>query len=442
MKNVFPILSMTALFSVISSAAMAQTSQPPQPTQSSQAGVEQNTLASAFGALGGDIFNSIIGLEKYIGDVYNTGMTWVIHENYQNIPNLNSTTDANTTSANIKITPLVLPSSEQGNTSTPQAKPIRTTPMQAAALNAQQETAANLQNSLMHIYYRFAGQQKETLTDIKTAEGTDFKTYDQDNTLGALTSNPITSSNDTNDPGTNASDTLYFKKLPSSMTSDSTPSVLIPKKINNSFLDFASFITPTAYTPTQQINAANFLKYAAQSTQNLAGDLNFTKITPQTLGTIKNEPTYQAYMFTIRSLLAIRSININALNQLKAERTPIPDLFEAAGGKVGGAGNLTQAEVSAKEASPLQVEAYQANHRFDNPQWYQSVENASPATVQRETLIVLAEIEHQNYEAHIDRERLLAATTAQNLLTNLQVMNTTLTLQESQLQKTINDDTK
>ena len=37
---------------------------------------------------------------------------------------------------------------------------------------------------------------------------------------------------------------------------------------------------------------------------------------------------------------------------------------------------------------------------------------ASPATVQRETLFVLAEIEAQNYRAHLDRERMLATLTA------------------------------
>ena len=80
-----------------------------------------------------------------------------------------------------------------------------------------------------------------------------------------------------------------------------------------------------------------------------------------------------------------------------------------------------------QKASPLQVEAYQANHRIQDSKWYQSVQNASPADVQRNILIVLAEIEHQNYEAHLDRERLLAAITASNLQTNIGAISNVLT---------------
>src|SRR3990167_8326524 len=132
----------------------------------------------------------------------------------------------------------------------------------------------------------------------------------------------------------------------------------------------------------------------------------------------------------MRSLLALRSISVNLLNQLIAERTPMPGLAQAAG---------LPANSQAK-ASPLQVEAYQANHRVDNPQWYNTdVAQASPATVQRETLIVLAEIEHQNYQAHLDRERILAALTESDLQMNAEVMDGFMKQAQSKLNTAITD---
>ena len=70
------------------------------------------------------------------------------------------------------------------------------------------------------------------------------------------------------------------------------------------------------------------------------------------------------------------------------------------------------------------------------PKWYQHLQTATPANLQRETLMVLAEIENQNYQAHLDRERILATLTAQQasgiaskqalLLTNAQKVNTVI----------------
>jgi hypothetical protein len=145
----------------------------------------------------------------------------------------------------------------------------------------------------------------------------------------------------------------------------------------------------------------------------------------------------------MRSILAIRSMSINILNQLIAERTPMPGLASAAGFNEKNLKSLTPNEQeefkNGKSASPLQVEAYQANHRIQDPKWYQSVQNASPADVQRNILITLAEIEHQNYEAHLDRERILAALTASNLMSNMGTINTVLDQGGSKLNTEIID---
>jgi intracellular multiplication protein IcmX len=59
-------------------------------------------------------------------------------------------------------------------------------------------------------------------------------------------------------------------------------------------------------------------------------------------------------------------------------------------------------------ASPLEVENYIANERLNNPQWFQEMKTASPATVQREQVLILAEIESALQRNHLDNERLLA----------------------------------
>ncbi|MCX7120940.1 MAG: hypothetical protein NTZ67_04095 [Gammaproteobacteria bacterium] len=299
---------------------------------------------------------------------------------------------------------------------------------QAAAIVAQHATSANLENSLLQFPHALlanvtpASHPDMLKNTVKTAEKVDYGTYFNDNTLASLTTTPRTPPT-SNNPGTQASDTLYLNEPTALLNGKSTnnPDVKAltePKIINNDFLNFAAFITPMAYTTPQKINAMNFVKYAAQSTKNLTSGVNFSgfadKATIQNLPKMINSQAYQKYMFTVRSLLALRSISINTLNQLIAERTPMPGLAAAAG--------LT----GTAEASPLQVESYQANHRVSDPKWYTKIKNDSPATVQRETLIVLAEMEQQNFQAHLDSERLLSAITALNLSTSSSEMDTGL----------------
>ncbi|HLD84470.1 MAG TPA: hypothetical protein VI844_01720, partial [Coxiellaceae bacterium] len=129
------------------------------------------------------------------------------------------------------------------------------------------------------------------------------------------------------------------------------------------------------------------------------------------------------YVLTIRALLAVRSITLNTLDTLVAERTPT-----AALGKI----------IGTSSASPLQIEAYQANNRVENPAWYTLINNDSPAAVERTIAVELAEIEHQNYQAHLDRERLLSAITAMNLQTSLSGTQALLQQQSTAVNDAIN----
>src|SRR5690606_20968040 len=66
-------------------------------------------------------------------------------------------------------------------------------------------------------------------------------------------------------------------------------------------------------------------------------------------------------------------------------------------------------------ASPLQVEDYLAKKRIMNPNWYASIEAASPTTVLREMLYVMAEMRFELYQQRMQNELVLATLSALQL---------------------------
>lgn len=124
---------------------------------------------------------------------------------------------------------------------------------------------------------------------------------------------------------------------------------------------------------------------------------------------------YRKFQLAARSQAAADSVIQTNYSNLISERTPIKGLGTKAGVtkivKDPKTGKMVSVPV--QDASPLELQGYLANHRTADPAWYMHVRTASSADVQRETLVVLAEIEAQNFQAHLDRERLLATTTAQ-----------------------------
>lgn len=221
-----------------------------------------------------------------------------------------------------------------------------------------------------------------------------------------------------------ADDNLYLNNAEADKASIANQSKI--KKPNttasstpNAFLNFANLFETTVFKTQKNANgeasnpefdaAKKYVVFAAQSTKNLAEGLNLSalKTHPNKLAQFKSSPDYLKFAMTIRSLVAIRSITIDTLEHLIAERTPQPNQGVNIGNPNGD-----------KSASPLQIEQYQANHRIEDPKWYHSIMNDAPITLQRTIAIELAEIEHQNYQAHIDRERILAALTAANLQSN------------------------
>lgn len=358
---------------------------------------------SPSGQSSGGLAAGFMSLEQYIGTLYGDAKEWVHGRDHRPIPHLAKTEAIN-----------------NPQTQLPGSK----TPIPAAQATAQivkQETSGNLHNTLMQFNYAMYSRDKNIADNMKDANGKPFKNYMNENSLTALTIGQEAAAGDT----LSVQDTE--SKISTTYLDPNNKAILeTPNQKHNDYLDFSTLLNDMSYTPTQQIAAKNFVKYAAQNTQDLTSDVNFSKLygSPSALLALKQNPTYQKYVMTMRQLVAIRSMSVNSLNQLIAERTPMPGLGEAAGLAPTSAPGVKPA--SYPSASPLQVEQYQATRRTQNPEWYASLQKASPATLQRETLIVLAEIEHQNFQAHLDRERLLAAMTALNLQMSAASTETTL----------------
>ena len=271
-----------------------------------------------------------------------------------------------------------------------------------ASKNANTATSNNISNSLTRFVYELQKSSSDISDPLaitvhawkQSAPGQyakiPYKKYDQDNQPGTLINSKTGS----------ASDTLYMNQTQINNAQNlSTAEQAALKKPDNTYdnnFNFAALFEPTSYQVTQSSNnsepqdpqllAANhYVLYAANSAQNLADGLNLTSLKehPAAVAKLKTDPNYWRFAMTVRSLIAIRSITIDTLEHLIAERTPHPGWGKAIGdpNKNG-------------TASPLQVDAYQANHRIQDPNWYQSIMKDAPITLQRTMVIELAEIEY------------------------------------------------
>ncbi len=244
-----------------------------------------------------------------------------------------------------------------------------------------------------------------------------------------------------------------------------------PNELHNDYFNFSTLIQPLSYTtpPAKDINgnpipvtplcdgipgsacAPNmFVKYVTKDYLYASNPLqkaydNFNNKLNNAKGSsnpqqamfnlyyqfIKN-PLYQQYALATRSQTAANSVAQGNFQKMITERTPtiqVPKNINI----------MVPVKCSAQEAqlnkcqlgdimkdkngnpimqrttttSPLALQHYQATHRISDPMWYTNIKSASSAALQRETLVVLAEIEAQNFQAHLDRERLLATMSTQ-----------------------------
>ena len=215
-----------------------------------------------------------------------------------------------------------------------------------------------------------------------------------------------------------ASDTIYSNdptvlQISGNYTSELPAwGIAQPPILNDNYFNFASLMQPLAYTDGGAAAEA-FLDFITQRYNNPSTPINYsafqTKLGQASTPADKmslyiqllQDNNYINYQLSTRSAVASRSVAINNFQNLSVERTPVTGLGVSAG------------LPNTPNASPLQVESYLATRRANSPSWYTQVQTESPASVQRETLVVLAEIEAQNFQAHLDSERLLATLSAQ-----------------------------
>ena len=128
---------------------------------------------------------------------------------------------------------------------------------------------------------------------------------------------------------------------------------------------------------------------------------------------------FNKYKLALNSIVASRSVGLNNLYRLIQERMPT---------------GLEQNQPS------LLAQQYKlATSRSDNPAWYKQISTASSAAVQRETLIVLAQMQKQMFDNYMQQQRILMAMSmlqmsgSESAQLNLQATQRTLQNDISQL---------
>jgi hypothetical protein len=168
--------------------------------------------------------------------------------------------------------------------------------------------------------------------------------------------------------------------------------------------DASSLLTPLTYTDNG-VAARSAIQFASGAVQSVDA-VDFATV-QKALNTAGDDNAI-AYLLAIRSYAAAQSVGLSNLYQLYAERMKVQGLGKAAG---------LEGDANA-DASPLQVAEYAAKRRLTSKDWYQKMEQASPVSIQRETLYVLAEMRWELFQSRLATERLNAALSTLQLQTN------------------------
>ena len=284
-----------------------------------------------------------IKLEAFLGTLYTDTLSYFHSYAYQKDPSVVNTTQLNTVNATPTATHYSNTEGDPTSSSVAVIQsatqvPISTTampPMEAASKKAAYETLANIQDTLKQFPYTFNIKNP----DVKKWQASDGKLYSAylgDNTVQNLTVGTETTLKacedaiKSQDPklknmqcAAYANDTLFSKNMTGVSTANEVFVAKPPAFDADRYFDFATLFTPKTdetYTPTEEAAANQFLKYAAQSTQDFTSDFtsssNFQKLItdPNKIAALKHQPQFQNYIFDVRNILALRSISIGAMN--------------------------------------------------------------------------------------------------------------------------------
>ena len=161
----------------------------------------------------------------------------------------------------------------------------------------------------------------------------------------------------------------------------------------NSLLDTTSLNTQSAN------NAKNYIAFASGLVKP------HEVLDPKEM--LSNADNLSEYKTQLGIATARSNAPISTLYQLLAERTPQSGLGTLSKITVDSKGQIsfTSDATTPADASELQVAEYNAKKRADNPNWYQSMETATPATLQRETLYTMADIQKSLFDLRLAMER-------------------------------------
>lgn len=230
-------------------------------------------------------------------------------------------------------------------------------------------------------------------------------------------------------PGASSSSSSSSSSNTSSSSSSSSNSSTQVGDVN--YLNMESVVDPIQYGTTNYnaaTNAQNFIMYLSNQ-YNPMPLIDFTSIIASGATSSGTNPLQQAlgnssvqqYLYLVRQMVASYSVGMSDLYYLYNQRVPQPTStllgtqFQS----------ITQSTLPAnlqKQASPLAIEQWSATHRLTSydpststPPWLTAMENATPATLQRENLYLLAEIREEMFKDRMLQERILATLAAQQL---------------------------
>lgn len=209
----------------------------------------------------------------------------------------------------------------------------------------------------------------------------------------------------------------------------------------NSMMSSETLLGPLVYNgiylkrieDLEKIYPYNFIQLASGAYQPISTvQLDPTKLSEAKIQEITSSPNYKKLQTAIRAYVAAQSVGANNLYQMMIERLPQGNL-----GK--NSGLVDKEGKPIFNASPLQVKEFLATRRSQNPAWYRQMADASPATVQRETLFVLAEIRQQLFEMQQQNERLLATLSVMQMQQNSQITRMNIMQPEQAVESAVRD---
>jgi len=164
-------------------------------------------------------------------------------------------------------------------------------------------------------------------------------------------------------------------------------------------LDFNTLIGPSRYDQDKMKSALLFVAFAG-GMAHPQETLDFEKEVKPKLK--EGNANALAYMTALRAYAASQSVGLSNLFEMYAQRVPQKNLAKEAGWEDKFPGETKDG------ISPLQLDEYSAKRRITNENWYISMETATPVTVQREMLYVLAEMRQEMFKTRMAIERLTA----------------------------------